>query len=94
MGWMEYIARRIFRGLFGLSVDLVKDISGQGNNEKDKLAEFDAANNNCAIDGCNAMAYLESEYCLRHQPSMMPKDETEKPDSNEADDKKWWDHSP
>tara|TARA_B100000035_G_C20906304_1_gene511825 strand:+ start:376 stop:660 length:285 start_codon:yes stop_codon:yes gene_type:complete len=93
MGLMEYIARQIFRGLFGLSLDLVKDVSGQGNNEKDKQAELDAANDNCVIDGCNAMTYQESEYCLRHQPSMVSKDETEKPDSNEEDEQKWWDHN-
>ena len=54
-------------------------------------SEPDAANNNCVIDGCNAMTYQESEYCLRHQPSMLPRDETGKPDSNGEDEKKWWD---
>ena len=90
MGLMEYIARQILRGLFGLSLDLVKDVSGQGNNEKGKQAEFPAVNNNCVIDDCNAMTYQESEYCLRHQPSMVSKDETEKPDSNDEDQQEWW----
>ena len=90
MGLMEYIARQIFRGLFGLSIDLMKDVSGQGNNEKGKQVEFPAVNNNCVIDDCNAMTYQESEYCLRHQPSMVSKDETEKPDSNDEDQQEWW----
>ena len=53
--------------------------------------EPDAANSSCVVDGCNAMTYQESEYCLRHQPSMLPRDETGKPDSNEEGEKKWWD---
>ena len=93
MGLMEYIARQIFRGLFSLSIDLVKDVSGPGNNEKDKQAELAADNNNCVIDGCNAMTYQVSEYCLRHQPSMVSKDETEKLNSNDEDQQKWWNDS-
>jgi hypothetical protein len=93
MGLMEYIARQILRGLFGLSLELVKDVSGSGNNEKDKLAELAADNNDCVIDGCNAMTYQESNYCLRHQPSMVSEDETEKFDSNDEDQQKWWNDS-
>ena len=93
MGLMEYIARQIFRGLFGLSIDLMKDVSGQGNNEKDKQPEFAAVNNDCVVDGCNAMTYQESEYCLRHQPSMASEDETEKIDSNHEDQQEWWNDS-
>ena len=54
-------------------------------------SELDSANSSCVVDGCNAMTYQESEYCLRHQPSMLPRDGTGKPDSNEEDGKKWWD---
>ena len=93
MGLMEYIARQIFRGLFSLSIDLVKDVSGPGNNEKDKQAELAAASNDCVIDGCNAMTYQESEYCLRHQPSMVSEDETGKLNSNDEDQQKWWNDS-
>lgn len=53
--------------------------------------EPDAANSSCVVDDCNAMTYQESEHCLRHQPSMLPIGETGKPDSNEEDEKKWWD---
>lgn len=94
MGWMDYFARWIFRALFGLTIELAKDVSGNGNNEKDNQAQSAVVNNDCVIGGCNAMTYQESEYCLRHQPSMVSKDETEKPDSNDDDQQKWWDDSP
>ena len=58
---------------------------------KGDLEPYAANNNNCVIDGCNAMKYQESEYCLRHEPSMVPGVETGKLESNEEDDKKWWD---
>ena len=53
--------------------------------EKDKSAEtkFVSINNNCSIDGCNAMRYEESIYCLRHKPSKESKEETQ-PEEN------WW----
>ena len=85
MGLMEYIARQIFRGLIGLSIDLMKDVSGQGNNEKGKQAEFPAVNNNCVIDDCNAMTYQESEYCLRHE-AFPPKESKEETQQEEN----WW----
>ena len=93
MGLMEYIARQILRSLFGLSLDLVKDVSGHGNNEKDKQATLTGAINDCVIDGCNAMKYQESEYCLRHQTSMVSKNEIEKLDSNDEGQQKWWNDS-
>ena len=37
----------------------------------------------CSIGGCNAMIYEESEYCLRHQPSMVSEEETEQEEN-------WW----
>ena len=39
--------------------------------------------NNCTIDGCNAMRYEESIYCLRHKPSKEPKEETQQEEN-------WW----
>ena len=53
--------------------------------EKDEPAEtkFVSINNNCSIDGCNAMRYEESIYCLRHKPSKESKEETQ-PEEN------WW----
>ena len=52
--------------------------------EKGKPAEtqFVSINNNCSIDGCNAMRHEESIYCLRHV-AFPPKAETE-PEEN------WW----
>jgi hypothetical protein len=39
--------------------------------------------NNCTIDGCNAMRYEESIYCLRHKPSKESKEETQQEEN-------WW----
>ena len=44
--------------------------------------KFVSINNNCSIDGCNAMRYEDSIYCLRHE-AFPPKAETE-PEEN------WW----
>ena len=53
--------------------------------EKGKPAEtqFVSINNNCSIDGCNAMRHEESIYCLRHKPSKKSKEETEQEEN-------WW----
>ena len=55
--------------------------------EKGKPAEtqFVSINNNCSIDGCNAMRYEESEYCLRHEafPTKESKEETQQEEN-------WW----
>ena len=40
-------------------------------------------NNNCSIDGCNAMRYEDSIYCLRHKPSKGSKEETQQEEN-------WW----
>ena len=54
-------------------------------NGKDKSAEtkFVSINNNCSIDGCNAMRYEDSIYCLRHKPSKGSKEETQQEEN-------WW----
>ena len=55
--------------------------------EKGKPAEtqFVSINNNCSIDGCNAMRYEESEYCLRHE-AFPPKESKEETQQEEN----WW----
>ena len=40
-------------------------------------------NNNCSIDGCNAMRYEDSIYCLRHKPNEESKEETQQEEN-------WW----
>jgi len=49
---------------------------------KSQETKFVSINNNCSIDGCNAMRYEESEYCLRHV-AFPPKAETQQ-------DENWW----
>ena len=39
--------------------------------------------NNCSIDGCNAMRYDDSVFCLRHKPSKESKEETQQEEN-------WW----
>ena len=55
--------------------------------EKGKPAktQFVSINNNCSIDGCNAMRYEESEYCLRHE-AFPPKESKEEIHQEEN----WW----
>ena len=50
---------------------------------KSQETKFVSINNNCSIDGCNAMRHEESIYCLRHKPSKESKEETQ-PEEN------WW----
>ena len=50
---------------------------------KSQETKFVSINNNCSIDGCNAMRHEESIYCLRHKPSKESKEEPE-PEEN------WW----
>ena len=45
--------------------------------------KFVSINNNCSIDGCNAMRHEESIYCLRHKPSKKSKEETQQEEN-------WW----
>ena len=86
-GWVIAISVGIFPPiLFVLRpIYIFKRLTSKEDSEPDPVYK------NCVIDGCNAMTYQESEYCLRHQPSMLPRDETGKLDSNEEDEKKWWD---
>ena len=49
---------------------------------KSQETKFVSINNNCSIDGCNAMRYEDSRYCLRHV-AFPPKAETEQ-------DENWW----
>ena len=50
---------------------------------KPQETKFVSINNNCSIDGCNAMRYEEAIYCLRHKPSKESKEETEQEEN-------WW----
>ena len=50
---------------------------------KSQETKFVSINNNCSIDGCNAMRYEESIYCLRHKPSKESKEETQQEEN-------WW----
>ena len=52
---------------------------------KSQETKFVSINNNCSIDGCNAMRYEESEYCLRHEafPNKESKEETQQEEN-------WW----
>ena len=75
----EIIAEACCSFLFVPAVEAVrKDLKG-----KPEEAEFLSINKNCSIDGCNAMRYEESIYCLRHKPSKESKEETQ-PEEN------WW----
>ena len=50
---------------------------------KQQETKFVSINNNCSIDGCNAMRYEDSIYCLRHKPNEEPKEETQQEEN-------WW----
>ena len=52
---------------------------------KQQETQFVSINNNCSIDGCNAMRYEESEYCLRHE-AFPPKESKEETQQEEN----WW----
>ena len=54
-------------------------------NGKPAETQFVSINNNCSIDGCNAMRYEESEYCLRHE-AFPPKESKEETQQEEN----WW----
>ena len=51
--------------------------------KENQETKFVSINNNCSIDGCNAMRHEESIYCLRHKPSKKSKEETEQEEN-------WW----
>ena len=50
---------------------------------KQQETKFVSINNNCSIDGCNAMRYEDSIYCLRHKPNEESKEETQQEEN-------WW----
>ena len=50
---------------------------------KQQETEFVSINDNCSIDGCNAMRYEDSIYCLRHKPNEESKEETQQEEN-------WW----
>jgi len=46
---------------------------------------------NCSIDSCNALTYRASNYCLRHQPSILEEIVSEPPpESNPEQEIGWW----
>ena len=51
--------------------------------KENQETKFVSINNNCSIDGCNAMRHEESIYCLRHKPSKESKEETQQEEN-------WW----
>ena len=71
----ELIAEACCSFLFYPAVEAVRE----GKSQETKIVPI---NNNCSIDGCNAMRYEESIYCLRHKPSKESKEEME--------DENWW----
>ena len=77
----EIIAEACCSFFFYPAVEVVrKELKG-----KPQEAEFVSINKNCSIGGCNAMIYEESEYCLRHQPSMVSEEETEQEENRWSD---------
>ncbi len=75
----EIIAEACCSFFFYPAVEVVREeLKG-----KPQETKFVSINNNCSIDGCNAMRYEESIYCLRHKPSKESKEETEQEEN-------WW----
>ena len=72
----ELIAEACCSFLFVPAVEAVRE----GKSQETKIVPI---NNNCSIDGCNAMRYEDSIYCLRHKPSKESKEE-------EMEDENWW----
>ena len=72
----ELIAEACCSFLFYPAVEAVRE----GKSQETKIVPI---NNNCSIDGCNAMRYEESIYCLRHKPNKESKEETQQEEN-------WW----
>ncbi len=67
----EIIAEACCSFFFYPAVEVVREeLKG-----KPQETKFVSINNNCSIDGCNAMRYEGSIYCLRHKPSKESKEE-------------------
>ena len=46
---------------------------------------------NCSIESCNALTYRASNYCLRHQPSLLEEIVSEPPSESEPEQEiGWW----
>ena len=46
---------------------------------------------NCSIESCNALTYRASNYCLRHQPSMLEEIVSEpEPEPDPQAEANWW----
>ena len=46
---------------------------------------------NCSIESCNALTYRASNYCLRHQPSMLEEIVAEpEPEPDPQAEANWW----
>ena len=73
----ELIAEACCSFLFYPAVEAVRE-------GKSQETKFVPINNNCSIDGCNAMRHEESIYCLRHKPNKESKEETQQEEN-------WWD---
>ena len=77
----EIIAEACCWMFFAPAVESVREeLKGESQETK-----FVSINNNCSIDGCNAMRYEESEYCLRHE-AFPPKESKEETQQEEN----WW----
>ena len=75
----EIIAEACCSFLFYPAVEAVrKDLKG-----KPEESEFVSSKKICSYQGCNAMRYEESIYCLRHKPSKESKEETQHEEN-------WW----
>ena len=72
----ELIAEACCSFLFYPAVEAVRE-------GKSPSTKFVPINNNCSIDGCNAMRHEESIYCLRHKPNKESKEETQQEEN-------WW----
>ena len=72
----ELIAEACCSFLFYPAVEAVRE-------GKSQETKFVSINNNCSIDGCNAMRHEESIYCLRHKPNKESKEETQQEEN-------WW----
>ena len=72
----ELIAEACCSFLFYPAVEAVRE-------GKSQETKFVPINNNCSIDGCNAMRHEESIYCLRHKPNKESKEETQQEEN-------WW----
>jgi hypothetical protein len=46
---------------------------------------------NCSIESCNALTYLDSNYCLKHKPSMLEEIASEpEPEPDPQAEANWW----